>query len=257
MNDRYLKESLNTQRLNDLAKKYNLQNYIPGQSFDSVKDSMSAQDYETSQKLLNNYINQENLTNDFYNNTNTINKNRTKALQENAISRELTMKYLPEYLKMQGLGGLGVSQSNIIETNNNFRNARNLINSNIENQKAELLRNYQNDMNVMDKNSTNEIESINDKYSNIRKELANNEATVIEEKFLKLLADDEKISQEDFNSLKAYVEGLKETIGAENLQTLKTQLEGYTPYIRTEEEQEKYDFIYPMKKALDYKNLYY
>ena len=66
MNDRYLKESLNTQRLNDLAKKYNLQNYIPGQSFDSVKDSMSAQDYETSQKLLNNYINQENLTNDFY-----------------------------------------------------------------------------------------------------------------------------------------------------------------------------------------------
>ena len=58
MKDKYLKESLNTQRLNELASKYGISNYMPGQSFDAHKNKMSAEDYETSQKLLNYYTNQ-------------------------------------------------------------------------------------------------------------------------------------------------------------------------------------------------------
>ena len=118
--DKYLKESLNTQRLNELAKKYNLASYVPGQSFDSVKNNMSAEDYETSQKLLNYYTNQESITDDYNYNNNIIEQNQKKTLQENAISKELAMKYLPEHLKLQGMGGLGVSESAVISANNDF-----------------------------------------------------------------------------------------------------------------------------------------
>ena len=184
INDKYLKNSLNFQRLNDLAKKYNLKNYIPGQSFDSVKEKMSEEDFETSQKLMDYYTNQKNLTDDFNYNNQTIENNRKKQLQENAISKEMTMRYLPEYLKLQGLGGLGVSESSIIEANNNFRNARNTINSDMETQKSILLKNYQENLKNLDIGASNEMSSIRDKYENLRKEeasvLYNNMITIID-----------------------------------------------------------------------------
>lgn len=162
--DKYLKESLNTKRLNELASKYGLANYMPGQSFDSVKDQMSSEDYETSQKLLEYYTGQKSLTDDFNQNTQTIEHNRKKQLQQNAIAKEMSMRYLPEYLKAQGLGGLGVSESSVIESNNNFRNARNTINSDADSQMSDLLKNYQDSMRNYDESAGKDITNILTKY---------------------------------------------------------------------------------------------
>ena len=168
--DKYLKESLNYQRLNDLAKKYNLTNYMPGQSFDSVKDNMSAEDYETSQKLLNYYTNQQNLANNYQADVDTAEINRQKSIEQNRIAREKTMQYLPQYLKSQGLGGLGVSESAIISANNDFRNTSNSINTNANTLKADLLKNYQNNLGKLDEGAGEDVGIIMDKYEKIRQE---------------------------------------------------------------------------------------
>lgn len=241
MKDKYLKESLNTQRLNELASKYGISNYIPGQSFDTHKNKMSAEDYETSQKLLNYYTNQKTLTDDFNYNTEKVNQNRDRTLQENAVSKEMTMKYLPEYLKLQGMGGLGVSESAVISANNDFRNARNTINADAESQKADLLKNYQDNMSVLDNGSTDDVKTIGEKYSKIRENLANDESTIIETQFQNMIGSDGKISQGDLDSLKSYVKGLKETIGEENVERLEIQLKGYSPYVRSDAQQDTHD----------------
>ena len=93
------KNTLVSDRLNELYKKYfQSTDYKVGDSFESVKENMSAEDYDTSQKLLN-YYSQQNSLADQYNYSNkVVEQERNKALQENSIAKEKTMKYLPEYL---------------------------------------------------------------------------------------------------------------------------------------------------------------
>lgn len=211
MKDKYLKESLNTQRLNELASKYGLANYVPGQSFDTIKDKMSAEDYETSQKLMNYYTNQKSLTDAYHYNADLVEQNKKKVLQENAISKELAMKYMPEHLKLQGMGGLGVSESSVIEANNSFRNARNTITADAELRKNELLKNYQDNMRNLDNSATTETQSIRDKYQAIFEEnsatkLANLETLLIDK--LSAMSQDSqgRISKEDKQMLKDMID---------------------------------------------------
>lgn len=164
-------KTLVSDRLNELYKKY-FQNtdYKVGDSFESVKDNMSLEDYDTSQKLLN-YYSQQNSLADQYNYSNkVVEQERNKALQENSIAKEKTMKYLPEYLKLQGMGGLGLSESSIISAKNNYRNQRNTINTNADSQKADLLEKYHANINTLDQNAITDSDSIRAKYQAIRDE---------------------------------------------------------------------------------------
>jgi len=165
------KNTLVSDRLNELYKKYfQSTDYKVGDSFESVKKNMSAEDYDTSQKLLN-YYSQQNSLADQYNYSNkVVEQERNKALQENSIAKEKTMKYLPEYLKLQGMGGLGLSESSIISANNNYRNQRNTINANADSQKADLLEKYNANINTLDQNAISDSDSIRAKYQAIRDE---------------------------------------------------------------------------------------
>ena len=209
--DKYLKKSQVYQNLLNTAKKYGVADYVPGQSLEAHKDKMSAEDYETSQKLLNYYANQESITDDYNYNNNIIEQNQKKTLQENAISKELAMKYLPEHLKLQGMGGLGVSESAVISANNDFRNARNTINADAEMRKNELLKNYQDNMRTLDDNSSKETQSIRDKYQALFEEnsatkLANLETLLIDK--LSTMSQDSqgRISAEDKKALKDMID---------------------------------------------------
>jgi hypothetical protein len=239
--DKYLKESLNTQRLGELAKKYNLANYIPGQSFESVKNNMSAEDYETSQKLLNYYANQESITDDYNYNNNIIEQNQKKTLQENAISKELAMKYLPEHLKLQGMGGLGVSESAVISANNDFRNARNTINADAEMRKNELLKNYQDSMRTLDENSTTETQSIRDKYFAREEEEREQQKAAIDYHFhTEMLTnpdyfteDGTKLTEDGKNKIREYLDNNKGVLGGLH-DTYMQELDTYAVYTNKE-----------------------
>ena len=226
-------------RLGELYKKYfQGTDYKMGQDFESVKNNMTQEDYELSNKLLSYYGQQDTLSNQYNDSKNMVELERTKSLQENSIAREKAMKYLPEYLKMQGLGGAGLSESSIISEHNKFQNNRNMINSDANLRKSELLQNYNLGMNKLDSSYLGEEETIKDKYRN---SLTEDESVVIETKFQNLIGSDGKISQEDYNTLQSYISGLSETIGANNVQKLQTQLKGYSPYVRTGTQQKLYD----------------
>lgn len=154
-------------RLNDLYKKYfQGTDYQMGQSFDSVKANMTDEDIETSNKLLQYYTQQQGAQQDFNYSNNLIEKNRQQSLQENSIAKEKAMMYMPQYLKSQGLGGLGVSESAIIRAQNNYNNARNTINTEAQNRSDELARLYQSNIDNLDSGYLSEAESIASKYEN-------------------------------------------------------------------------------------------
>ena len=67
---------------------------------------------------------------------------RDQQLQQAFINSELTKKYLPLYLKQQGLGGLGVSQSTLAQLQNDYSNNVNSINSNSDAVIRDLYGNY-------------------------------------------------------------------------------------------------------------------
>lgn len=162
--DKYLKESQIYQNLLKTAKKYGVADYVPGQSLEAHKEKMSAEDYETYQKLNQYYTGQQSLTDEYNQNSQSIEYNRKKQLQENAIAKELAMKYLPEHLKAQGMGGLGVASSTIIDANNNFRNTSNTINADANSQLSEMTKNYLEALRNYDNNANKDSADIVSKY---------------------------------------------------------------------------------------------
>lgn len=157
--------SIVNDRLNDLYKKYFKNNeYKVGQSFDAVKSNMTNEDYDLSQKLMDYYGRQNIAKNQFDLSSNEIEHQRNKALQQNDIARQKALKYLPEYQRLQGMGGLGTSESAMIATKNNFTNNRNTINADANSKIADILDKYQTAMNNYDASYLNDAQSIIEKY---------------------------------------------------------------------------------------------
>lgn len=207
--------------LNDLYKKY-FQNtqYKLGDSFDSVKTNMSAEDYDISQKLLNYYIQQNSLTDQYDYSNKVIEQERDKALQENSIAKQKAMKYLPEYLKLQGIGGLGLSESSVVSLNNDFVNNRNTINSNANAQKADLLKNYQLDMNSLNQNALEDTGDITEKYR------TDNENAELERynTYIDMLKNKEFATSDDVDQ---WFEGIKGSISEDRESIISGMVDNY------------------------------
>jgi len=233
--------TLISDRLNDLYKKYFQGNdYKIGQSFDGVKANMSDEDYELSQKLLNYYGQQNNLTNQYNLSNSTIEQDRKKALEENAIAREKTMKYLPEYLKLQGLGGLGVSESSVISANNTFNNNRNSINSESSLRKDELLKNYQANLNTIDQNYNTDSTSIRDKYQAIKE----NEELERYNSYLGMINNKEFTTAEDIDK---WYDDIKDSVGEDRANIILNKVENYKDNLEKEEAEILFNnFIYKL-----------
>lgn len=228
--------------LDDLYKKYfQGTNYKIGDSFNNIKNNMTSEDWDLSQKLLDYYGQQNNLTNNYNKYNENVDREKNINMQKNAIAYEKAKKYLPEYLKSQGLGGLGQSQSSVIQARNNYNNLQNTIKNQANLRKDELFNNYQTNLENLNQNASIDMDSIRDKYDAVRDRLAADEKTNIDLRFNNLIAEDEKISKADYETLKSYADGLKESIGADNYNQLLSQLRSYEPYIRNDEDQKTYD----------------
>jgi len=228
--------------LDDLYKKYfQNTNYKIGDSFDNVKSNMTGEDWDLSQKLLDYYGQQTNLTNNYNKYNENVDRDKYINMQKNAIAYEKAKKYLPQYLKSQGLGGLGQSQTSMIQARNNYNNLQNTVKNQANLRKDELFNNYQLNLDNLNRNASIDMDSIKDKYDAVRDNLAETERSNVDVRFNKLLSSDEKISKSDYEDLKSYVDGLKESIGIDNYNQFLAQLKNYEPYIRSDEEQKTYD----------------
>ncbi len=77
--------------------------------------------------------------------TEALAKQRKKSLQEASISYDKLRKYLPMQMKAQGLGGLGVSESTLLDAYSDHSNNRSAIQSDYAAQESELLQKYNED----------------------------------------------------------------------------------------------------------------
>lgn len=94
---------------------------------------MSDVDWAIGNSLYNSYLTGRNLENEYnanrsqaeerYNTAlDALNTNKRNAQQNASITLDKLKKYLPTQIKAQGLGGLGVSESSLLQAYNNYQN---------------------------------------------------------------------------------------------------------------------------------------
>ena len=126
-------------------------------------DSMTDEDYAIGQQLYTNYQNANKIQGDFQTSSDrllenyssgkaTLEANKRQQEQNASIAYDKLMKYLPTQIKAQGLGGLGVSESTMLQAGNTYSNRM-----------AEIGANYSNNMTDLEKNYSNELSDLEQK----------------------------------------------------------------------------------------------
>lgn len=259
-----------------------------GISTDLSKDGtdMSDEDLAIGKQLLSNYQNKKKIESDFKTSQDTLlnnyssakgelNENKRVSEQNASVTYEKLKKYLPQQLKAQGLDGLGVSESALLEAYNTYSNTMGNIGAQHSKDISDLERAYKENMATLkaqerdmlynadrDENGNLLVDNVINKYAQMKAEedekiaddkRANEEARYkieaknIEVMYQDMIGDDGKISEDDYNKLYAYVNGdqksgeesnLKLYVGESNLGLLNSQLNGYKVMIRDKEAQE-------------------
>ncbi len=152
--------------------------------------------------------------------------------QQNAnVTLEKLKKYLPEYVKSQGMGGTGMSETSLLQAYSDYSRNMSDIESSYQQQHNELLSNY----------NTTKLE----KETAAQDNLYQVEMTNLSNLYDSLKGTDGKISEDDYNKLSTYVDDIKGSIGDDNYNLAKTVLKGYKQNQRTTDEQTSFDALKP------------
>lgn len=219
-----------------------------------------------------------------------LDKSRRQSQQNASITLDKLKKYLPTQIKAQGLGGLGVSESTMLQAYNDYASDMGTIESEYQKNKTDLETNYQDnrrsaeserDSAISAANNTydtsmatlgeskaralsdlerayssdnlsawqtakDSVSSIFDKYKEKfedgLKQAYQNESLNLETMYQSMLStNDGKISQEDYNTLAAYVEKVGNELGEDYRKLLESTLNGYALSIRSADEQTQAD----------------
>lgn len=162
----YNEQQLLTQQYNENVAtetdKYNSLIESSDKAYDSQLAGAQAE-YDTSAKLLlDNYNKNSATAKDIYDrNTaellsnygtaqNALDKSKHQSQQNASITLDKLKKYLPTQIKAQGLGGLGVSESSMLQAYNNYNSEMGSIESGYQESKTNLDTNYNSNKNAYD-----------------------------------------------------------------------------------------------------------
>lgn len=159
--------SYNNNFLDWYKQNYNA-DYDPNKGYGRV-DSISDQDWEVGNNLFNAYTRKNDLTNQMNSSQATMDANKTKQQQMASIQLDKLKKYLPTQIKAQGLGGLGVSESSMLQANNSYQNAMGNIDGDYNKSQMDLLNSYNSNVSAIDEEQTNRNQGIFDKYTEIER----------------------------------------------------------------------------------------
>jgi len=198
----------------DLAKKYGIEDYVLGQSFDKYKPQMSASDIELGNKLLN-YYNQENNAIEQHNTAvQKIDNNAKKQIEDAQINRTKAAHYLNNYNQANGLGGFGASQSSIIDLYNNYQNQRADIMGQADNNKLDLEAAFKTDSNNLYSKYSGEVDEQKKNYSAIAYANTSEELTQM---LGSMIGADGKINEGDMEEINKWAEEKKKELYGEDL----------------------------------------
>jgi len=166
-----------------LYNTYTQQQYLKGQYDQAVTDTNKAYndlmdttrnqydsqiagaqtEYDTNSKnLLENYNRNSATAKDIYDRStaellenygtaqSALDKNKRQSQQNASITLDKLKKYLPTQVKAQGLGGLGVSESTMLQAYNNYNSDMGAIESDYQDRKSDLETNYNTSKNSYD-----------------------------------------------------------------------------------------------------------
>lgn len=212
-------------------------------------DTMSQLDRDYGNALLNPYHQKETANQIATDRKNAslaeLEKSRVKQRQMADITHEKLKKYLPNYLKSQGMSGLGLSGEYELQAYNNFANTLANIDAKNNEAKVSLENAYNEEINKNNAayyaDAAKASKEVWDNYLTEEKAKVSGADTVLEKMFDNFADENGKISLENFNELQNYVEQNKHTFTEKGYNDLLNYLETYRPNIRSEEEQTAYE----------------
>lgn len=132
--------------------------------YDSTLDKLKTQYDSDTQLLLDRYGNA----------TEALDKSKSNSQQSASITLDKLKKYLPTQIKAQGLGGLGVSESTMLQAHNNYNNQMGEIEANYNTQKSAVDTNFNENKASYDNTYNTSTADINAEKESRLAELLNN-----------------------------------------------------------------------------------
>lgn len=214
--------------------------YDPSQGFSRGQD-MSDVDWAIGSNLYNSYLTGQNLENSYNSSKNeleqnygqsveALDKSKRNSQQAASITLDKLKKYLPTQIKAQGLGGLGVSESSMLQAYNDYNNRMGAIESDYNTNKSTLDANRESTLSELERayldNKTNLGISAGEQSQNIfDKYLADYKAEQ-SELYNQALYALESSGYSTEEELTSFLNQYRGVLNNENLQTLEQTAKG-------------------------------
>ena len=232
--------------------------YDPSQGF-SRGQGMSDVDWAIGSNLYNSYLTGQNLENSYNSSKNeleqnygqsveALDKSKRNSQQAASITLDKLKKYLPTQIKAQGLGGLGVSESSMLQAYNDYNNRMGAIESDYNANKSTLDANRESTLSELERayldNKTNLGISAGEQSQNI---------------FDKYLADYKAEQSELYNNalsavmnsgytteqeILSYIDQFKGQLSSENIATLQQHAKGIASRNLKAQQEENFNTAY-------------
>lgn len=220
-------ETIETAPSNKFSAKYQGTDFLEwykanyGQDYDpstilSRKEGMSDVDWDIGNSLYDTYRKDQQRKSDYESRLSSLDKSKMQSQQNASIIFDKLKKYLPMQIKAQGLSGLGVSESSLLDAYNNYSTDLGAIENDFQDRKSSLEEAYAQDNLDSWQNSSDNVSGIFDKYKTA---FENNQKQAYQDAYNTIANSTEK----DESAILKYIEQFRNRLSDNDFLTLTQQ----------------------------------
>lgn len=192
-----------------------------GQEYDpstilSRKSGMSDVDWDIGNSLYDTYRKDQQRKSDYETRVSALDKSKMQSQQNASITLDKLKKYLPTQIKAQGLGGLGVSESSLLNAYNSYSSDMGAIENDYQDRKSSLKEAYAQDNLQSWQTSKDSVSGIFDGY---KTQFENNQKQAYQDAYNTVSQSSEK----DESAILKYIEQFRNRLSDSDFLTLTQQ----------------------------------
>ena len=192
-----------------------------GQEYDpstilSRKSGMSDVDWDIGSSLYDTYLKDKQRKSDYESRVSALDKSKMQSQQNASITLDKLKKYLPTQIKAQGLGGLGVSESSLLNAYNSYSSDMGAIENDYQDRKSSLEEAYAQDNLQSWQTSKDSVSGIFDGY---KTQFENNQKQAYQDAYNTVSQSSEK----DESAILKYIEQFRNRLSDSDFLTLTQQ----------------------------------
>ena len=192
-----------------------------GQEYDpstilSRKSGMSDVDWDIGSSLYDTYLKDKQRKSDYESRVSALDKSKMQSQQNASITLDKLKKYLPTQIKAQGLGGLGVSESSLLNAYNSYSSDMGAIENDYQDRKSSLEEAYAQDNLQSWQTSKDSVSGIFDGY---KTQFENNQKQAYQDAYNTVSQSSEK----DESAILKYIEQFRNRLSDSDFITLTQQ----------------------------------